>query len=455
MFIGLVFSAGLFVLLDFFAIQRSITICLTLTSLTVIYFITQAMPIWVTALIPIVLFPVTGILDSNHIASSFTNFIIVFTALAYLLFNLLERVQLSELMGARLIASMKINNGQRLIFSFLAISIVLSMWFTNSFVCLIMLPLALGVLRQQDDASIYAPSILAIAFGSTIGGMGTTIGTSSSLIFVSTYSDFTGQEFNFFRWMTISLPIILTAFPLVYWWLSRNITSSVTFKLTDTVQWGTPQKRVALLVASLYLFWIFRSQPFGGWTSILKEFEYSSEILAIIGLAVIFLTRGGFSENPKQRLFQWTMLKSIPFHILLILVSGLVISKAFQVSDTAQWIGDFIANHSQLSLLLFITLICVCIALITEFTNNVLVSFIFFPIIAATAISSNIPVEILLVPAAFAASCAFMLPISTPPNALVFGTGYVTVKAMAVKGIGVNLIMLCCIIIWSYLVLVY
>ena len=185
--------------------------------------------------------------------------------------------------------------------------------------------------------------------------------------------------------------------------------------------------------------WVFRQEPFGGWSGLLGITHAGDSTVAVIGAILLFVTPRG--DDSKAYLLNWEKALEIPWGILLLFAGGLTIAKAFQVSGTAQLLGDSLASVSSLPVLALILCLCIATTFITEITSNTASTTLFMPIMAATATAAGIPVELMMIPVAISASCAFMLPVATPPNAVAYSTGYVSMAQMTREGVVLNVLM--------------
>ena len=437
---GLVISAAVFWLLTLQSVEAPIVWCLSITLLTAFYWVSGALPIPAASLIPFVLFPISGILTFREAGASLGNHIIILLMGGFMIAKGLEKANLHQRFAIMLLRSIGAKGGIRLIFAFMICGASLSMWISNTASCLILLPIAMAVLKQTDDDDLYLPVLLAVAFSCNLGGIGTLVGTPTNLVFAGVYQTVANQEFGFMRWLKIGFPVLLIGIPLITLWLGRSISKSKPIALPKLGAWSSAEKRVLAVFLLIVFLWIFRLEPFGGWSTWTGIKTAGDSTVALLGVLLMFLIPSG-SEKKNSGLLDWATASDIPWGMLILFAGGITIAAAFKSSGTAQLIGDMLAGLANLPPFAILLVVCLSVTFLTEITSNVATTTLLMPILAAAATSAQMPVEFLMVPAAMSASCAFMLPVATTPNAIVFGSGHVTVKQMAHEGIVINLMM--------------
>ena len=420
-------------------IPKPIAITLGITLLTAIWWVTEALPIPATSLVPFVLFPVSGVLTYQQAAMGFGQHIILLLMGGFMIAKGLEKSNLHHRVSLSILSKLSGKSARRLIFGFMLSGAFLSMWISNTATCLVLMPIALAVLRELDEQKLYAPVILAIAFSCNLGGIATLIGTPPNLVFAGIYQQQTGQEFSFLSWIKIGLPVVVIGLPILALWLSRNLDNIKAVHLAPPGFWTTPEKRVLIVFMIIVSLWVFRLEPFGGWSTLLGFAKAGDSTVALLGVVLMFLIPSG--KGKGDRLLDMDTALDIPWGMLLLFAGGLTIAKAFQLSGTAEWIGASLSAVSSLHPILLIAAICLSVTFLTEITSNVATTTLLMPILAAAAINASLPIELLMIPAAMSASCAFMLPVATAPNAIAFGSGHVTIKQMAREGVVLNLLM--------------
>ena len=267
--------------------------------------------------------------------------------------------------------------------------------------------------------------------------MATPIGTPPNIIFLKVYGDISGETISFVRWIIQVLPAMIIFLAIAGWWLSRGLGAIDPIVLPLPGPWQAAEKRVLTVFALTAFAWMTMEEPFGGWQSWLHVENANYGSVALLGALSLFLIPAG---RPGERLLNWETAKQIEWGVLLLFAGGIALAKAFVSSGLSDAIGQQLAGFTQLPLWLTILLICLCVTFLTEVTSNTATTTLLMPILAATALAAGIDPFTLMLPAALSASCAFMLPVATPPNAIIFASGRIKVQQMARKGLAVNLV---------------
>jgi sodium-dependent dicarboxylate transporter 2/3/5 len=297
-----------------------------------------------------------------------------------------------------------------------------------------LLPVALAVL-ERAERQLAVPLLLGIAYAASIGGIGTPIGTPPNLIFMQVYGDQFGQTPSFPEWMSWGLPVVILMIPITALWLTRGVQLSRRVKLPPVGQWTTAEIRVLSLFALTAFMWITRQAPFGGWSQwfgLPAANDASVALIAVIVMAIVPNGEGG-------RLLKWESARKIPWGVLLLFGGGIAIASAFMQSGLADHIASQLGVLATLPSWLMILLICLIVTFMTEMTSNTATTSLLMPLLAAASVATDIDPYLLMIPAAMSASCAFMLPVATAPNAVIYGSGKVTIKEMARAGLVLNL----------------
>ena len=329
-------------------------------------------------------------------------------------------------------------SNKQLVLAFMIAAAFLSMWVSNTATCLMLMPIALASLAQIDNPKMTSPLILSVAYACSIGGIATLIGTPPNVIFAGIYEEAFGKEFGFLRWLKIGLPIVVVILPIAWLWLTRNVSGGCSVTLPPKQAWTADQKRVVSVFTIVVFLWVFRSEPFGGWSNFLGISGVGDSTIAMFGAGLMFLVR----SDKGGGLLDWATAVQIPWGVLLMFAAGITIAKAFFASGLAELIGVFLSGViGGLPLLLVMLMICLLITFMTELNSNVATTTLIIPILAAASSATNIPAELLMVPATISASCAFMLPVATAPNAIAYATEKITVKQMMREGLGLNVLL--------------
>jgi solute carrier family 13 (sodium-dependent dicarboxylate transporter), member 2/3/5 len=240
-----------------------------ITLLTVIWWVSEAIPIPATSLVPFALLPMFGVVDHKTVASSLGSHVILLLMGAFMLSKAIEKSGAHQRLAVYMVRLVGVSSGKRLVFGFMLATGLLSMWISNTATTLIMLPIALAILTHVDNRELKVALILGIAYAASVGGIGTPIGTPPNVIFMGIYEEHTGREFSFFSWMKIGVPIVLIALPIMAWWLTRNVKLEQEIKLPEQGAWRVEEKRTLWVFGLTALAWITRKEPFGGWSGFL------------------------------------------------------------------------------------------------------------------------------------------------------------------------------------------
>jgi sodium-dependent dicarboxylate transporter 2/3/5 len=329
------------------------------------------------------------------------------------------------------------HSGPRLVLGFMVAAAVLSMWISNTATALMLLPVVLAVLEATDDKErLAAPLLLGVAYACSVGGLGTPIGTPPNLIFMQVYEDTTGRTIGFSQWMSWALPVVIIMVPLMALILTRNIRGPLSVELPAVGAWRTEERRVMMVFALTATVWITRSEPFGGWKTWLDLPQANDASVALLAVILVFMLPNGKGD----RLLTWEQAVRIPWGVLLLFGGGICLAKGFVSSGLSELMGGLFSQASSLPIYLLMLIIALAVTFMTETTSNTASTTLLMPVLAAAALAAGIAPEQMMVPAAMSASCAFMLPVATAPNSVVFGSGLVTTARMAREGVILNLI---------------
>ncbi len=416
--------------LNYLQVADKPAIAAAITLLTVIWWVSEALPIPATSLVPFALLPLFGVLDHKAVASSLGSHVILLLMGAFMLSKSLEKSGAHERLAVYMIRLVGISSGRRLVLGFMLAAGFLSMWISNTATTLIMLPMALAILSHVDNKNLKVALILGIAYASSVGGLGTLIGTPPNVIFAGIYEEHTGKEFGFLAWMKIGVPVVLIALPIMAVWLTRNVKLEHDLVLPELGAWRIEEKRTLWVFGLTALAWITRSEPFGGWSSFIDVKDVGDSTVALFAVVVMFMVPNG----KGSRLLDWDSAKTIPWGMLLLFAGGIAIAKGFTASGLSAMMGDWLTSLSNLPPILMMLTICLFVTYLTEITSNTATATLLMPILAVAAISSGLDPSVLMIPAAMAASCAFMLPVATAPNAIAYGTGEIEIRDMVKEG---------------------
>ncbi|PHS20054.1 MAG: sodium:dicarboxylate symporter [Kangiella sp.] len=428
--LGPVASLGFYFLLKLVGLDNNPSIAAGITLLTVIWWVTEAIPIPATSLVPFALFPTFGILDFKIVASSLGSHVILLLMGAFMLSKALEKSGAHQRLAIGLLHLVGVSSGKRLVFGFMIAAAFLSMWISNTATTLIMLPMALAIIDRVNNHRLTVSLILGIAYAANIGGLGTIIGTPPNVIFAAIYEEQTGKEFGFLAWMKIGVPIVLLVLPVMALWLTRGVKLQQPIKLPELGGWRVEEKRALIIFGLTALAWMTRAEPFGGWSGLLPVNLIGDSTIALAAVIIMFIMPNGKGGN----LLDWKTAKTIPWDMLLLFSGGIAIAKGFNASGLSDLLGIWLGNLTHLPVILMILSITLMVTFLTEITSNTATATLLMPILAVAAVSSGYDPVVFMLPAAMAASCAFSLPVATPPNAIVYGSGKIKLRDMVING---------------------
>jgi sodium-dependent dicarboxylate transporter 2/3/5 len=434
------------------------------TTLMAIWWITEALPLAATALVPIALYPPLGILSGSVVTRSYGDANIFlfaggfFIAMAMQKWNLHERVALNIVYRTG-------TNPSRLVLGFMLGTAFLSMWISNTATALMMLPIATAVIYQMQQQNYpgvrrFATALLlSIAYSASIGGIATLIGTPPNGVLLTQYGELfpDAPSIGFFQWMLLGVPLTAILLPTVWLLLTRVLFSfrDVAFpaahdeirgRIDALGRMKRGERIVTVVWATTAFAWIFMKDinlgigVIPGWTRILPDPSLVNHgTVAIAASIVLFLApvdvrRGEFALD-------WEWAKRIPWDVLLLFGGGIAMADAFKTTGLVEWVGDRLELLEGVPPILVILAIAAMLTFLTEVTSNTATASIMLPILGgAAAPALGVHPLLLMIPAALSVSCAFMLPVATPPNAIVFGGGHITVPQMARAGFLLNLV---------------
>lgn len=450
------------VTLLFFMIEPPATMSLSawktanLTIILAVLWMTETIPITITALLPIILIPFFGIDNVKMASSPYANELVFLFMGGFFIAVAIEKVNLHRRFAFLVLNKIGFSK-KKIVFSFMFVSAFLSMWISNTATVLIMLPMALSVakeFRESDhvDHKFEVALLLSIAYSASIGGIATLIGTPPNAFTAAFVSDNYKITISFLNWMIIGLTFSVTAFIALYLLISfqylrknKNVTSNFeTGKKYFEIKQITPDE---IKVLAVFLFvaisWIF--QP------ILVKFYsgISDTTIAMLGAILLFIIP---STKPDEKILMWKDAEKISWGILLLFGGGLSLANVIQSSGLAVWLGNLFIPLRFIPAFFIIFIIVTVIILVTELTSNLATTATFIPIIASIASGMNENVLLFVIPATIAASCAFMLPVSTPPNAIIFSSEKIKISDMIRTGF--FMIIICILIIMSIIYLI-
>jgi len=436
LFVGPIISAAVWTSMTAAGLDTKMAWTAAITALCAVWWIFEAIPIPATSLLPLAGLPLFGILTPTQVGSAYGSPLILLMLGGFMLSTAMARSGVHRRLALMMVGLFGGHAGRQLILGFMVAAAGLSMWISNVATALMLLPIALAICEKLEKRSMKVALMLAIMYGCSIGGVGTPIGTPPNLIFLKIYSETTGYEPTFTEWMGWALPVVIIMLPLAALWLSRGMEKGKKIDLPDMGPWRTEEIRTLAVFVCTALLWITRKEPFGGWSELLGLQSANDASVALLAVITMFLIPNGKGE----KLLNWETAGSIPWGVLILFGGGVAIAGGFAESGLSVVVGKGLAGLSTLPIVLVIILLCLSVSFLTEITSNTATTALLMPILAAGSIAAGIDPKLLMIPATMSASFAFMLPVATGPNAVVFGSGVFTVEEMAREGFALNII---------------
>ena len=419
-----------------------------------IWWSTEAIPVAATAFIPLVSFPLLQVVPIKAVAQSYAHPTIFLFLGAFLLALSVEKWALHRRIALSVLVRTG-TDGRKLILGFMMAGALLSMWMTNTSTAMMLLPIATSVaamviekssgVSDDDKKAFQVALLLALAYATTIGGMSTIIGTPPNVLLAGFVEETYGIQIAFFDWMLIGLPLALVLLPLGWVVLTRvafrvEVPASLeTAGVIDSMRkemgaMTSPERRVGLLFLAVVALWMARK-----WLNEVPGLEGLSDAGIVMTAALLLFVIPSGHGSPA-RLMQWDDVARLPWGVLILFGGGLALAAQVSSSGLAVWLGESLLPVAGLGTLVLVAAAAGLVVFLTELTSNLATAATFLPVVAAIAAQSGIEPLVLCVPVTLAASCAFMLPVATPPNAIVFSSGALTIPQMIRAGILMNLI---------------
>ena len=469
--LGLILGPILFLVIMIFVDAEGLSFeakcILASTAWMAIWWVTECVPISVTALLPIVLFPLTGGMDLSTTTAAYGHKLVFLFVGGFLIALAIEKWHLHKRLALNIIRVTG-SNKSRVILGFMLATAFLSMWISNTATSIMILPVGLAIISQlkddpktvENENEVFGKSLMiAIAYSASIGGMATLIGTPPNMVLAGVVEESYGIKLNMFDWMKFGVP--LSSFLLFVCWLYLT---KIAFKFKNEEfsagkeeilrqinklgKFSNEEIKVLIVFTLTALGWIFRG-------SIETIFPMIDDTIIAIFFAVTLFIIPTKNQKTNTTLLVWNDTVKLPWGILILFGGGMAIASAFGKSGLALWIADLLTNLNDVSLFLIILIIVTSINLLTEVTSNMATTAMLLPVLVTIALAIDVHPYFLLMAATLAASCAFMLPISTPPNAVVFGSGFLKIEDMFKKGVWMNLISIITITLVVYYTLPY
>ena len=423
------------------------------------WWITEAIPIPVTSLLPLVLFPLTGGLDLKLTASSYGDKIIYFFMAGFFLAIAMEKWNLHKRIALNIINVVGYNK-KSMVLGFMIATAFLSMWLSNTSTSIMMLPIGISIVSQVSlknnilNSNFGKVLMLGIAYSASIGGFATIYGTPPNLILLSNIEEYFNLSIDFFSWFIMAFPLSCILLFICWYYLVNfsfdlsslsNVSKETISSKIEELGKIKYEEKAVLLIFIVFILGLLSKQ-------FISEFipQIDDTIIAISIAIFLFLIKSSDGEN---NLIEWSDGVKLPWGIILLFGGGLSIATAMKSSGLALWIGELAYNIDSLDLILIVLIIVMIVNFLTEITSNLATVSMLLPILASISISLGIHPYIIMVSATIAASCAFMLPVATPPNAIVFGSGYLKMSDMVKTGLVMNVISIVIVSLYVYFML--
>lgn len=433
-----------------------------ITTLMAAWWISEAIPVAATALVPIFAFPLLGISSTREACAPYADPVNLFFLGGLTIAAAVERWGLHRRLALHVMRRLG-GSPRHLVLGFMTATGLISMWTSNAATTMMMLPIALAVIEHFEDARVdtragFAPALMiSVAYAASIGGVGTLVGTPPNVIFAGAFTRLfpDAPPVGFAAWMLLGFPIAVVMTPLAWLFLTRvafRVPASapgsdggvVLRTLAELGPMSTPERRVMLVFAATAFLWVFRADldvgfaTLPGWTRVLPNPKAVDDTVIAVGMAtLLFLLPSG---EPGTRLLGDDWPKRVPWGVLVLLGSGFALAAAVESSGLAAWLANRLGRLGSMPPPLLVLTITTLLVVLTEFTVNSAIAALMMPVLAATAVGLHVDPRLLMIPATLGASFGFMMPGGTAPNAMVFASGHVTVAQMVRAGIGIDLI---------------
>lgn len=460
LWMGPLVAGAMIMSLDLVPGNRATTYTAAVAVWMAIWWLTEAVPLAITAILPVVAFPLLKIMTGRDVASFYFNSVIFLFLGGFIVALALERWNLHKRLALSIISRLG-SSPALLLLGFMLATAFLSMWISNTATTMMMVPIVLGAITRLESEGggkkFVIALLLAVAYSASIGGIATLIGTPPNLALTQIYSQtFPDRpEISFTSWIAFALPISIVLLFITWsgfalWLRSGSGVPQVDRAIfrSELRDLGPPSREERIVMVHfvvLALLWVTRGDIIAGtvhlqgWASRLGLTGFVDDGTVAVAVATsLFLFKS--EASPSRRLMDWTTAKKLPWHIILLFGGGFALAQGFTTSGLSAWLGSRLAGLSELSPVMIVAFVCLTLTFLTEFTSNTATAQVMLPVLAAVSIEIGMPPLMLMIPATISASCAFMMPIATPPNAIVFGTDRLRIAEMARAGFFLNII---------------
>lgn len=433
-----------------------------------IWWITEAIPVYATAFLPLALYPMLGILPADETASNYGHNYVLMLLGGFFMGKAIETQHLHKRI-ALTIVNIFGTSRQRIMMSMMIATAFLSMWIANVTAAVMMFPIAMSIIAKEEESvpgknSFGTALMLAIAYSATLGGLSTLIGTPTNLILIGILEKLFPEAPNitFFTWLKIGIPTLLVLLPVFCIYLIRYFGIKGNLSKDDTViqdelkalgKMTAGEKRVIWVCLLAIFGWVFRDDfDFGqwvipGWSSILGLTAYVHDsTVAIVAALLLFI----LPATKEKRLLDWKSASQVPWGVAMIVGGGYAIAAGFEATGLADWLGNQLVFISQYPFFIVLVLVVGFVMIFTEFNSNTATANILLPVLASMAVAASINPLLLMIPATIASSLGFMMPAGTGPNTVIFGSERVTVSDMVKCGVWLDLISLFILVLLLY-----
>ena len=458
-YLSIVLGPLVFIIVNFFCEFNSLSkdgqIVLAATCWIAIWWMTEAIPLAVTSLLPLVLFPIFsfGDISVKDVAQGYSHPLIFLFIGGFILSIAIEKWNLHKRIAVIILNKVG-SNLKNIMLGFMIATAFLSMWISNTAATIMMLPVALAVVKdirlKNKDSKFGKPLMLAIAYSATLGGVSTLIGTPPNIILSGMLEEIYQIQISFVDWMKIalpfSIPLIFVSWKYLGTILGDEKNLSQKNEKIKLSKMSPEEKKVALIFGLTAFGWISQSYILDFIGIKIKSFD---TIIALCSAVILFILP---SSKNSAKLLTWDDMIKIPWDIILLFGGGLTLAASFANTGLSDWIGNNLIYLKGTHVAIILLIIIALINFLTEITSNSATTSIILPIIAALALAIDMNPILLMCATAMAASCAFMLPVATPPNAIVFGSGELKISEMIRVGIWMNIISILVLLLLMYFI---
>lgn len=410
---------------------------LFITFITASLWMTEKLPIPVSSLLPIALFPLLGILSPQQVAQSYGNPLILLLLGGLMLSTAMSHTGTHKLIANKIIAVIGTDSQSKILLSFMIAAVILSMWISNTATTLMLLPIALAILETNTSKNFTVVLLLGIAYSASIGGTATPIGTPPNLLLIQSLKDANGTDIGFISWISQVAPVLFIILPIVFIYLKSSLNKNPVNFIISNYKINNSQKKILMVFLITAILWMTRVEPFGGWRTLLDLPQANDASVALLAVVLLFILR---DSETKSRIMDWEAVNKIPWGILLLFAGGITIATAFRETRLSETIAQNLIFLNNFPVWSIIGITCLFVTFLTEITSNTATTAVLLPILLSTSEALNLDPMILMLPATISASFAFMMPVATAPNAIVFSSEKVPIKRMMRLGLGLNLI---------------